>query len=231
MSEWISSLQAVKRLRDAGLNAPEATLGLWAEAGFLKSRASWGHFSSVEETTERFFPDEPPVNPDKLSAPTPWPDIPRDFWEFVNVKNGNAEAHYEAGIFAAHVVWDMDIGTTDSTEHIKVYGVSFHSGDLDALLSGVGELQPQLKLETPVPSKRGRKQEVGRWADFGAALALFARYADNSQLQSTNAVHKEVAGLLEAAGRSPLDLRTVKQMVDRARFWIEAEIVAEAFVG
>ncbi len=119
----------------------------------------------------------------------------------------------------------------DPDVRIKVYGVSFHSGDLDALLNGVGELQPQLTLETPVPSKRGRKQEVGRWADFGAALALFARYADNSQLQSTNAIHKEVAGLLEAAGRSPLDLRTVKQMVDRARFWIDAEKVAEASVG
>lgn len=231
MSEWISSLQAVKRLRDAGLNAPEATLGLWAEAGFLKSRASWGHFSSVEETTERFFPDEPPANLDKLSAPTPWPDIPRDFWQFVNVKNGNAEAHYEAGIFAAHVVWDMDIGTTDSTEHIKVYGVSFHSDNLDALLNGVGELQPQLKLERPAPSKSGRKQDIDRWADFGAALALFTGRANNSQLQSTNAVYTAVAGTLEEVDKTPLDLRTVRSMIDRARFWIEADKVLPLPVG
>lgn len=230
MSEWISSLQAVLRLRGAGLNAPETTLGLWAEAGFLRSRARWGYFSVREETSEHVFSDDFYDDPALLDRPTHWPSIPSDFWHWVNVKNGNAEAHYEAGIFAAHVVPETEIGLSSDSDHIRLYGVSFHSGNLDALLNGVGELQPRGTLEKPTPANSGRKQEVDRWADFGAALALFVSKANNSQLQSTNAVHKQVAGMLEAAGRNPLDIKVVKQMIDRARFWIEAGEVAKGSV-
>jgi hypothetical protein len=231
MSEWISSLRAVKRLRDAGLNAPEVTLGLWAEAGFVKSRASWGRFSHDGGVDELTFPNEPSADPDGLGVSTPWPDIPSDFWHYVNIENGNAEAHYEAGIFAALVVLDPEIGTYSDTEHMKLYGVSFHSDNLDALLNGVGELQPKVSLSKTARANSGRKQDVERWADFGAALALFTREADNSQLQSTNAIYTAVAGTLEEAGMTPLDLRTVRSMIDRARFWIEADKIPQVPVG
>jgi|LauGreDrversion4_2_1035121.scaffolds.fasta_scaffold02594_12 hypothetical protein len=228
MSEWISSLKAVLRLRDAGLNAPEATLGLWAEEGFVKSRASWGRFSHDGGVDELTFPNEPSAVPDGLGVSKPWPDIPSDFWHYVNVKNGNAEAHYEAGIFAALVELDPEIGTHSETEHMKLYGVSFHSDDLDALLNGVGERQPKVPLSKTARSNAGDKPKTDGWADFGAALALFISEADNSQLRSTNGVYEAVANKLLEAGRTPLVQKTVKPMIDRARLWIEAGEVAEA---
>jgi|GEM_PF-2924005 len=227
MSEWISSLRAVKRLRDAGLNAPEVTLGLWAEAGFVKSRASWGRFSHAGGVDEQIFLNEPSVVPDGLGVSTPWPDIPSDFWHYVNVKNGNAEAHYEAGIFAALVELDPEIGTHSETEHMKLYGVSFHSDDLDALLNGVGERQPKVPLSKTARSNAGDKPKTDGWADFGAALALFISEADNRQLRSTNGVYTAVADKLIEAGRTPLVPKTVRPMIDRARLWIEAGKVAD----
>jgi hypothetical protein len=230
MSEWISSLQAVLRLRGAGLNAPETTLGLWAEAGFLRSRARWGYFSVREETSEYVFSDDFYDDPAMLDRPTHWPSIPSDFWHWVNVKNGDAEAHYEAGIFAAHVVPETEIGLSSDSDHIRLYGVSFHSGNLDALLNGVGELQPRGTLEKPTPSNSGSKPKTDSWADFGGALALFISYANNSQLRSTNGVYLAVADKLKEAGRTPLALKTVKPMIDRALLWIEAGEVAKGSV-
>ena len=221
----------MQRLRDARLEAPEATLGLWAEAGFLQSQASWGRFSRDGETDELIFQDKPPTDPDGLEVLTPWPNIPSDFWHWVNLKNGNAEAHYEAGIFAALVVLDPEIGTQSDTEHIKLYGVSFYSDNLDALLDGVGERQAQVKLPKTASSNRGRKPHTEGWADFGGALALFVHGADTSQLQSTSAVYSAVANTLTEAGRTALDIRTVKPMIDRARLWIEVDKIADGSAG
>lgn len=215
MSDWISSLQAVKRLRESGLSEPEATLGAWAEAGFLKSRAARGRFSYNWDYNIQDFPDEPQDS-------APWPDIPSDFWFHVNNKVGNAVALYEAGTFAALVEFE---GGNDS-EHIKLYGVTFHSANLDALLNGVGERQEIATFTKLVSSNAGRKLDTERWADFGAALALFVQTADNKQLRSTDAVYKKVAETLVEASRNALDIRTVRPMINKARLWIEAEGVA-----
>ena len=212
MSDWISSLQAVKRLRDSGLSDPEATLGAWAEAGFLKSRAARGRFSYNWDYNIQDFPEEPQDS-------APWPDIPSDFWFHVNNKVGNAVALYEAGTFAAQVEFE---GGGDS-EHIKLYGVTFHSDNLTALLNGVGERQETAAFTKPISTNAGRKRETERWTDFGAALALFVQTADSRQLRSTDAVYKKVAETLSEAGRDPLDMRTVKLMIYKARMWIEAE--------
>jgi hypothetical protein len=135
MSEWISSLAAVKRLKEAGLDNAKTALGHWAEAGSLKSRARWGRFRSDGGPTDWKFPDEPPADLDGKGVPYFWPDIPRDFWHHVNNGNSNAEAHYESGIFAALVVLNPELGTGSDTEYIKLFDVSFHSNDLDTLLS------------------------------------------------------------------------------------------------
>jgi hypothetical protein len=231
MSEWISSLHAVKRLRDAGLNAPEATLGLWAEARFLRARAIWGRISHDGGTDELTFPDESPADPDGLGVATPWPNIPSDFWHYVNVKHGNAEAHYEAGIFAALVVLDPEIGSHSDTEHIKLYGVSFHSDDLDALLNGVGEWQAEVKLPKSVPSNRGRKPNAEGWADFGAALARFVYDVDMTEQENIGVIYDAVADTLANADRHPLDLRTVKPMIEKTILWIKNNKVEERSVG
>ncbi|RRQ52138.1 hypothetical protein [Sphingorhabdus wooponensis] len=231
MSEWISSLHAVKRLRDAGLNAPEATLGLWAEAGFLRARAIWGRFSNDGGTDELTFPDESPADPDGLGAATPWPNIPSDFWHYVNVKHGNAEAHYEAGIFAALVVLDPEIGSHSDTEHIKLYGVSFNSDNLDALLNGVGEPQVEVKLTKTAPSNRGRRPNAEGWADFGAALARFVYDVDMTEQEDSGAIYEAVADMLANADRQPLDIRTVKPMIEKTILWIKNNKVEGHFGG
>jgi hypothetical protein len=231
MSEWISSLQAVLRLREAGLNAPETTLGLWAEAGFLKSRASWGRFSYDGGTDEVIFPEEPLADPDRLVATNPWPNISNDFWHWVNVQNGNAEAHYEAGIFAALVVLDPEIGTYSDTEHMKLYGVSFHSGDLEALLNGVGQRQFKVPLLKTSPSNRGRRPNAEGWADFGAALARFVYNVDMTEQDTTSGIYDAVADTLAKADRPPLDLRTVKPMIEKTCLWIKNNKVEERSEG
>jgi hypothetical protein len=242
MTEWISSLAAVQRLRAQGLENPETTLGLWAEAGFLRSRASWGRFSHEGGVDELHFSDAPhpnpvpldasnsspdalsdaPANPDEQDGPSSWPEISNDFWHYVNVKNGNAVAHYEAGIFAALVVLDPEIDTYSGTEHVKLFGVSFHSANLDALLHGVGERQVSQALSAMMPRQRGPKPDLERYSEFGAALALHVHSSGSEDLRSTNAVYKAVAASLMETGRDALDINRVKPMIHQAQFWIEA---------
>lgn len=156
MSEWISSLAAVQQLNAAGLYNAKTALGQWAEAGSLKSRARWGRFFFDGCTTDIEFPTEPPADLEGKGAEYPWPDIPRDFWRHVNKGNSNAEAHYEAGIFAALVFLDPELGTGSDTEYIKLFDVSFHSNDLDTLLSA-GSTE---STEVQPPAKRWQQQRL-----------------------------------------------------------------------
>jgi hypothetical protein len=156
MSEWISSLAAVKQLNEAGLYNAKTALGQWAEAGSLKSRARWGRFFFDGCTTDIQFPTEPPADLAGKGAEYPWPDIPCDFWRHVNNGNFYAEAHYEAGIFAALVFLDPELGTGSDTEYIKLFDVSFHSNDLDTLLSA-GSTE---STEVRPPAKRWQQQRV-----------------------------------------------------------------------
>ena len=156
MSEWISSLAAVQRLNAVGLDNAKTALGHWAEAGSLKSRARWGRFRSDGGPTEWKFPDEPPADLEGKGVPYFWPDIPRDFWHHINNGNCNAEANYEAGIFSALVVLNPELGTGSDTEYIKLFDVSFHSNDLDTLLStGLTEF-----TEVRPPAKRWQQQRL-----------------------------------------------------------------------
>jgi hypothetical protein len=153
MSKWISSLQAVQRLRKADPGAPVATLGLWAEEGLLRSRATRGEFSFGEDALEYIFSDDLPTDP---THPERWPAIPSYFWNCVNSKNGNNAAQYQTGIFATAVVPEAEIGSGHETDHIKLYGVSFHSGDLGALL----DVGPSTEALAGPPKERWQQQRV-----------------------------------------------------------------------
>lgn len=153
MSEWISSLQAVKRLKKANPGAPEATLGMWAEEGSLRSAATRGIFSSREDVFEYIFADDSPTDPTQLDR---WPAIPSYFWNWVNSKNGTNAAQYYTGIFATAVVPEAEIGSGHETDHIKLYGVSFHSDDLDARLN----VRPSTEALAGPPQKRWQRKRL-----------------------------------------------------------------------
>lgn len=156
MSEWISSLQAVLRLRNAGWNDPEITLGVWAEEGSLKSRATRGIFSSGADILECVFLDDPPTDPDQLYRSPHWQTIPSDFWSWFNVNQDNKSAHYQTGIFATFVVPEAEIGSGHETDHIKLYGVSFHLDQLNALL----DVRPSTEALAGPPQKRWQRKRL-----------------------------------------------------------------------
>jgi len=154
MSDWISSLQAMKRLRTAGLEAPERTLGVWAEEGSLRSRATRGDFSSGEDPPGCVCWDGHPAYKDQLDS---WPAIPSYFWNWFNRDISNQTAQYQTGIFATWVVPEAERGSSgpDST-HIKLYEVSFHSDDLEVLL----DAHPSAGAKAPQPTQRWQQQRV-----------------------------------------------------------------------
>jgi hypothetical protein len=124
---WISSLDAVRRVRDAGFT--EGDLAQWAEAGLLRARAGRGRFSDDEVDHLRHFGN------DAGSVLTgPWPNILPDFWHWLNVGPKNREANWGAGVFATTVFDDTELGPNTYSQHIRLYDVVFSATDIDARL-------------------------------------------------------------------------------------------------
>ena len=220
--EWISSLSAIQVLRGAGVVDPASTLTRLAEAGQVRARASKGRFDWADDVQE--FPQEPDADNETGELLAPWPDIPADFWRWVNAGSPTAEVHGEAGVFAATVEFDViskRLGSYRHEEHIKLYGVTFRAGDLDAVIQGALVFHPTPALIMPSKSKAGRKPELERWAEFGAALAFVAHEADRSIFSSQTSLYKAAAEAMSK--RNPLDERTVRPMLRHAVNWIKAE--------
>lgn len=165
MSGWISSLDALQRLRQAGLLEPEDALAQWAETGQLRSRARRGRFSD-DGGAERDFPVEPSADEMKRANLGPWPDIPIDFWRWMNAGRAGTEAHFEAGVFATTVIYDPEIGNYSDSQHIKLFEVTFNEEDLIKL---TGQAQPETEAvgspEGRSPGARWQKQRVSDQQD------------------------------------------------------------------
>ncbi len=223
MSGWLSSFAAMQMLREAGVVDPVSTLTQLAEARQIRARATWGRFEH-DEGDDREFSQEPEV--DALSGEMlPWPDIPADFWRWVNSRGAGTAVHGEAGVFAATVIYDPKIGSYSDSQHIKLFGVTFHQDDLEAALRGKSALHNTPALPVPTRSPAGRKPELERWAEFGAALALVVNRYEKDALKSQSALYRAVAGELIAAGREPLSQKAVKNMVSQAWLWIDGEAI------
>jgi hypothetical protein len=220
-AQWLSSFAAITMLRKAEIVDPVGTLTQLAEARQLRSRAAWGRFNF--EDAEQDFPQEPQSDRG-LAA---WPDIPADFWRWVNAGTRGTEVYGDAGVYAATVVYDPDIGDYSETEHIKLFGVTFHADDLAAFLGGTTSFHETPLLPGRAKSPAGRKPELDRWADFGAALALIAHTAGPDDLKSANALYEAASGALSASGRNPLSKKTVSRMINHAHIWLEGGIIQE----
>lgn len=219
---WLSSFAAIQRLRGAGVVDPVGTLTHLAEARQLRSRASWGRFAD-DEGNNREFPHEPEVDAQSGEVLDPWPNIPSDFWRWVNGRGDGAEVYGEAGVFAATVIYDPQIGTYSDSQHIKLFGVTFNADDLDRVMQGVPLLHNTPVLPKPNGARAGRKPQLARWAEFGAALALVAHTEGQDVLRSDAALYGRAADALTAANREPLSQKAVGLMVKNARLWIEGE--------
>ena len=221
-TEWLSSLTAIQRLRGAGVFEPVSTLTQLAEAGQIRARASKGRFDWEDDVQD--FPEEPDVDSKTGALLAPWPDIPADFWRWINAGSSTAEVHGDAGVFAATVEFDViskRLGSYRHEEHIKLYGVTFRAEDLDAVIGGLSLFHPTPALIMPSKSKAGRQPELERWAEFGAALAFVAYETDGSIFSSQTSLYKAAAEALSK--RNPLDERTVRPMLRHAVNWIKAE--------
>lgn len=225
-TEWLSSLTAIQRLRAVGVFEPVSTLTQLAEAGQIRARASKGRFNWSDEVEE--FPQKPDVDGKTGALLAPWPYVPADFWRWVNVGSPTAEVHGEAGIFAATVEFDViskGLGSYRHEEHIKLYGVTFRAEDLDAVMRGAPAFHPTPALIEHQRSAAGRRPDLDRWSDFGAALALITHRADPGDMASQDALFSATADALTKAGRNPLDEKTVRKMVRNACYWIEDDKV------
>lgn len=149
MSDWTSAFEASRRVKDAGLT--EDDLIEWARLGRLRARAQKGTFSSDEPDSIREFPAEPHSDDLKRSTLGPWPDIPTEFWETTPRK-----AVWGPGTFASRIEYWCDYNQTVANEYITLLEVSFHSQELDELLSG---RQPKAATAHP-PKERWQQQRA-----------------------------------------------------------------------
>lgn len=158
--EWLTSFAAIQKFRQAGVVDAVGTLTRLAEAQQVRSRAARGRFSCQD--IEENFPPEPKNHPLSGEVRESWPDIPPDFWRWVNANAPGTEVHGEAGVFATTVVFDPDIGSHSETDRIKLFGVTFHAEDLAAFLRSPLEIgrnrpdQPKLGMKRAPSRKKGK---------------------------------------------------------------------------
>lgn len=126
--KWVSSFQAVKQLRDAGVH-DAMTLAIWAEKGALDSRAAKAECDGEDDPLRK---------------------IPRDFWHFLR-KGG--EAHWEAGDFSASVIEEPD----DDSHHWRFSGVTFDLGDLRKRIVALKAVPKTKSEKKPVPMPKLQK--------------------------------------------------------------------------
>lgn len=224
MSEWISSFEATVRLRQAGVVHPFNTLTQLAEARYIRARAKWGRFSD-DDGEDREFLNEPPVDENERLTRGPWPDVPSDFWRWVNLGGDGSEAHFEAGTFAAVIRYDHRVGSHSDKQHIKLFGVTFHSQDMDDFLKGRATLKASPLMPRQNHSNVGRPINAERWGQYGAAMALEAHLSDKKTVAKSSSFREAVESRLVSAGYVPMDEKTVREMFRLAVLWIDAEEV------
>lgn len=117
-NEWLRSFAAVKKLREAGVVDPVGTLARLAETQQVRSRAARCRFNggdSDEAFSQELY-------------------IPEVFWRCVNNGAAGTVIDGDAGVFAATVIYNPEIGDYSDRDHIWLSGVTFHMGDITAIL-------------------------------------------------------------------------------------------------
>lgn len=133
-ADWVSAHEAQCRAKDAGFTADD--LLEWARQGRLRTRAK-SRVDSDDVSPPNLWlecvithPEEPPADEGARHALGQWPDVPADFWA-----EQPAKANWGAGTFANKVHYFSKHHQELTYSFIELFDVTFHTGDLGALLT------------------------------------------------------------------------------------------------
>jgi len=136
--EWISSMDAARCTREAGFSTGD--LAQWAETGALRSQTSRAWFGNDANGEERIFVGRQPRQRTEQGTNDTWPDIPAEFWYWLNRNLATDNSNWGAGVFAT-VVFEHaserpgdDHPSRDFSEYIRLHDVKFSRSDLRGLL-------------------------------------------------------------------------------------------------
>jgi hypothetical protein len=122
------------------------------------------------------------------------------------------------------VIYDPEIGSYSDADHWKLFGVTFHAGDLQDLLTGSGAVRPSPTLQDarPATSKAGKPPNAAAWAEFAAGLAYVGDLDGLANFDSALSLHNAVEAYLESRHdrlQNVLTYKTAKGALDLARKW------------
>jgi hypothetical protein len=149
MSEWISAIEASRRIKAAGLS--EENLIEWASQGRIRARAKSSTSSLDDPPEKRLFPKKPPSDKKELSIHGSWPDIPNHYWAERQV-----EVLWGAGTYEATVEYWVDYYQGTERERIKLFDLTFSKVDLDTLL----DVHPSKGTGARPPKERWQQQRL-----------------------------------------------------------------------
>lgn len=169
--EWVSSHEAVAKLRAAGGDDPRSLVS-WAAFGSLKTR----YASMMLNGREDKFCEAP--------------NIPASFWIQLR-SDSRAQFDWTAGVFSGRVSHI----TSGLPEHADLVcsGVEFNLRDLQTCLTTLGSRtgisQKNLRNAGVLPRKEG-------WERVAAAMAVLAKKGQLDPSNSDNKLHADIEVLI-----------------------------------
>lgn len=208
--EWISSFNAVAKLREAGID-DKMTLAHWAEDRLLRTRTAFTRCDGEEHDFDCA------------------PEIPADYWHWVR-SDPNAYVNWDAGKFAATIIYEPAKGIHSEREYWQVSYVTFRSKDLHQLLSMDPISRPLPQAAAPSDQMKnmrgaGRPPKAKAWEKFAAAMAVLVK---NEKIEfntlSDNQVHEKIASFMAQRGHDDaLTVDTVRGLFNRYKTWADSK--------
>lgn len=193
--EWVSSHEAVARLRAAGGDDPSALVS-WAAVGDLRARYSRLTFNGREDEFQEA------------------PSIPEAFWAQFRQDTG-AKSDWTAGVFSARITHRTS-GPAEQA-NLVCSGVEFNSSDLTNCLKGL-----ILRKETSEKNLRnaGARPDQYRWALFAAGMATLAARGQLDPEASGNKIYEMVTTFLSEQGHEEwISINQVRPVLKYFQEW------------
>lgn len=111
MSEWLTSFEAVEELKRANFNDP-MTLAIWAAEGVVR-------------TCARTMKCDGKIEAEMSGSP----EILPGFWHYIRL-GSNSSANWQAGVFRARLIYELDEWNEHPEHTWDMQGVSFHAKDI-----------------------------------------------------------------------------------------------------
>lgn len=164
--KWVSSFQAVKQLRAAGIDEL-MTLAIWAEKKSVKARAAAAERDGEDVCV-------PALSDTARRDGVLWPDIPPEFWHWLQ-KNGTP--HWEVGSFVASVIEEMEGPEGGVHHHWKLSDVTFNAADLTKMIRTL-HLVRRKKPTNPAVNRGDLQEWWDRFPDKTAIAEVIQEAAE-----------------------------------------------------